>query len=285
MTALGTARRGAAFATIFVVDLWGAAATAQGAPPAPAGEPSPPPTATPAQDPEASPPRAARAACIPGSQDPCPCPSGTTGLKTCKPNGDEHYPCVCPQTQPSPPEPVPATTSTGATPAPAADSAGASTTQLPPAVEHSELVTEPREDVVNAGFVTFASGYFLAVLGTSTGLIVGAALEANGNGACADNVAYGYIPIVGPVLIGALWPNYSKYYDSGVSASCSGWRAPLLVFGTIDAAMQVGGLVTAIVGFAWEREVTIGGNTPLHVGVLPKVGGAQTGLDLYVRGF
>ena len=110
-------------------------------------------------------------------------------------------------------------------------------------------------------------------------------MNAEGEGTCTDSLAFGYLPIAGPILMGAFWPNHIKHYDSGQSARCSDYTTAVTLAASADAALQLGGLVAALVGLGWDPKPATASDAPLRVGVLPSVGVDHGGLSLFVQGF
>jgi hypothetical protein len=168
---------------------------------------------------------------------------------------------------------------------PPAGAGGAPEPHRPVASLPEEPTADTGDRLVTGGLVAAGVGYGLSALGATAGLAAAASMEADGEGTCADSLGYGYIPVAGPILVGAFWPNHIKHYDSGQSARCSDYTTAVSVAVAADAALQIGGLVTALVGLAWERDRSAARTQPLQIGVLPTVGAKHGGLSLFVRGF
>lgn len=181
----------------------------------------------------------------------------------------------------APPAAAPQTA--GTSPAPPAEPTTAAT-QSPALAQPAATESRPvNRALLVPGIITAASGYGLAVVGGIVGLAVDGANISETGGSCTDNAELNFIPLIGPALYAANFPDHSVVTYGGSSPTsydCDSYRSVVVPIAIAVEALQLAGVGLIIGGFVFRKSSRgdTGGGRSLYI--LPGTTAAPLGLTV-----
>ena len=139
------------------------------------------------------------------------------------------------------------------------------------------------------GIVTLSVGYGIAVIGGGVALGFAASENSDHDTACAPKGGLNFIPLFGPLLFAASYPDHQVVGYTGPTPylqDCNSGRGIVQGIVATSEILQLGGtglIATALVMRALTPDVPIGQSGVLRV--FPGAAGVPTGLTLQIQSF
>lgn len=134
--------------------------------------------------------------------------------------------------------------------------------------------------VRNAGIVLLTTMYGLTVIGSGVAYGTGVAGEGEGDPVCTESTAWGFVPLIGPFLLAANYPDHQKLDARGGTAACSDYTTAVTAVSVLDGLVQIGGAAMLIAGLGIGGEVSDDdASLPIGLRTISVPGGAGLAID------